>query len=106
MRDARPSGHEIELARPNELLTAQTVLVQHLALEQPGHGLQSDVRMRTNSHRLLSTECDRAVVIEEAPRPDQPSRVTRKRPANDQVPGEHRLPCRIPLDDGGGPHAP
>src|SRR5262245_31339164 len=100
VRDARSSSHQIQLPRPYHLLVAQAVVVQHFALEQPGHRLQSDVRMRANGHRLVDAEGDRTVVIEEAPRPDQPSRAARQPPAHDQASGEHRLPRRIRFEDG------
>src|SRR5262249_2234560 len=62
--------------------------------------LQPDMRMRPDIHRLGGTEGDRAVVIQEAPRPDHPAPRARKRPADDQASGQRRLARRVRFDDG------
>ena len=46
VRDAAPGGHEVELAGPDDLLGAEAVPVQDLAVEQPGDRLEPDVGMR------------------------------------------------------------
>lgn len=66
--DAMSSGHQIDLARADDLLVAQAVAVQDLALDQPGEGLQADVRVRADVHALAGLEPHGAGVIEEAPR--------------------------------------
>jgi hypothetical protein len=43
--DAAARGHQVQLARPDQLPAAEAVPVQHQALEQPADGLQADVRM-------------------------------------------------------------
>ena len=66
--DAMTRGHQVDLAGADDLLVAQTVAMQHLALDQPGEGLQADVRMRADVHALAGLEPHGAGVIEEAPR--------------------------------------
>ena len=43
--DPRSRGHQIELARPDELFGSQAVPVEGRTGEQPGHRLQAEVRM-------------------------------------------------------------
>ena len=45
--------------------------VEHLTVEQPGHGLQADVGMRPDRHRDVVGHGDRSVVIGEAPGSDR-----------------------------------
>ena len=48
--DAPPGRHQVELAGHDDLLAAERVTVQRLALQEPGDGLQADVRMRGDVH--------------------------------------------------------
>ena len=69
--DAPPSGHQVEDAGPGGALEAEAVVVDHLAVEQPGDGLEADVGMGCDVHRLAGGEVDRAVGVEKAPGSDQ-----------------------------------
>ena len=69
VRDPPPGGHQVELAGPDHLLAAQAVPVQHVAREQPGHGLQPDMRMRRDLHPGYPVHRHRPVVVDEAPGP-------------------------------------
>lgn len=75
-------------ARAGRLKTAaaERVAVQRLALEQPGHGLQSDVRVRTDVEPVLLRDRRRAQMIHEAPRTDGPPCAERQGPADPQGP--------------------
>ena len=44
--------------------------MQHLAGEQPGDGLETDVGVRADVDALLLGDCDRSHVVDEAPRTD------------------------------------
>ena len=65
--DAASRGHEVEGARPRHGALAEAVVVEHLALEEPGDGLQADVRMRRHVHRLAGREALGPVGVQEAP---------------------------------------
>ena len=56
MTDAPPGGHQVERTRPDDLLAPDAVLVQHLAGEQPGDGLQAGVGMGWHDHSRFSRE--------------------------------------------------
>ena len=53
--DAVAGGHEVELAGRDDLLGAERVAVQRLALEQPGDGLQADVGVRRDAEAVRSS---------------------------------------------------
>ena len=46
--------------------------MEDFALEQPGHRLQPDVRMRRDVHWFTAFERQRTVAVEKTPRPDEP----------------------------------
>jgi hypothetical protein len=71
MGDAAPGRHQVQLTGPGHALETQAVVVQDFALEQPGHGLQPDVRMWRHVHRLAGVERQRSVGVEKTPRPDR-----------------------------------
>src|SRR6266511_1368286 len=68
--DRPPGGHQVELARADELPRAEAVAVQYLAGEQPAHRLQAGVRMRRYPHAGAPGEVFGAVVVQEAPGAD------------------------------------
>ena len=70
VRDASPGRHQVELTRPDQLLGAQAVPVQHVPCQQPGDRLEADVRMRRHVHPGHAVDVHRAVVIDEAPGAD------------------------------------
>ena len=78
--DAAAGGHQVERAGPDELLAAEAVLVEHLAAEQPGDGLQAGVRVRRHDHAGVGV--GRAVVVEEAPGADGADLAVRQGPAD------------------------
>ena len=68
MGNAVASRHQIDLAGADDLLAAQAVAVQHLALDHPGESLQADMGMGADLHAGRRWE-GRAGVVEEAPGP-------------------------------------
>ncbi|MNT47069.1 hypothetical protein D3C72_1837550 [compost metagenome] len=69
-----PSGrHQVDLTRANDLDVAQTVAVQHLALDHPGEGLQANMRMGTDAQAGFFFKHRRAGMIEKTPRADHSS---------------------------------
>jgi hypothetical protein len=80
--DAAARGHQVQLARPDQLPAAEAVPVQHQALEQPADGLQADVRMGRDLHTGTPADLVRAVVVEEAPGADGTQRPLRQQPAD------------------------
>lgn len=52
--------------------------MQHLAVEQPAHGLQSDVRVRRDSHARPGRDVGGTVMVEETPRADRAQVMLRK----------------------------
>jgi hypothetical protein len=79
--DAASRRHDVDAARAGRGYASQAVIVEHLAFEQPRHGLETGVRVRRDVHRFLGTERQRSETIEEAPRADHA-------PVTD---GEHRV---------------
>jgi hypothetical protein len=78
---AMTGGHQVELTRADHLLVSQAVAVQRLAGEQPGDGLQTDVRVRRDPQALIA-DVGRPDVVEEAPRPNRSPAALRERPAH------------------------
>ncbi len=79
------SRHEIELPGPHDLLRAQAVAVEHLARDEPGHGLEAQVRVRTDVDAALLGDGDRTHVVGEAPGPDGAPGPLGQHPADGQV---------------------
>ena len=73
VRDAVTGRHHVDAARAQRAFTAEAVVMDDLAVEQPGDGLQAHVRMRRDVHRRAFAEGERPEAIEKAPRPDQAS---------------------------------
>ena len=80
--DPAPGGHQVELARGDQLLGAEAVPVQHLAGDQPGDGVQTGVRVRADVEAVLLGDPDRAHVVGEAPRADGAAVPARERSAH------------------------
>ena len=80
--DPAPGGHQVELARGDQLLGAEAVPVQHLAGDQPGDGVQTGVRVRADVEAVLLGDPDRAHVVGEAPRADGAAFPARERSAH------------------------
>jgi hypothetical protein len=80
--DAAARGHQVQLARPDQLPATEAVPVQHQALKQPADGLQADVRMGRDLHTGTPADLVRAVVVEEAPGADGAQRPLRQQPAD------------------------
>jgi hypothetical protein len=92
VRDALPRRHQAELAGPDHDVAAEGVPVVHLAVEQPAHRLQADVRVRGDLHARLAGDLVRTVVVHEAPRADHPP-VQARQQASDlrALPQQHGL---------------
>ncbi|CAH1747806.1 protein of unknown function [Thauera humireducens] len=88
MGDAMSSGHQIDLAGADDLLVAQAVAVQDLALDQPGEGLQADVWVRADMHAFAWFEVHRAGVVEKAPGADHPLLAIGERTAHEHAVAE------------------
>ena len=82
VRDAATGGHEVELAGSDHLLGAERIAMQRLPFEQPGDGLEADVRVRGNVEAMRLVDVGRPHVVEEAPRPDGASTAAWERPTN------------------------
>lgn len=79
MRDAAARRHHVHAARSHHRLDAEAVLMEDFAVEEPGNGLDADVRMRRDVHRRAGRKRERPVAVEKAPRADQSSLAHRKR---------------------------
>ena len=97
MRDAVPGGHQAELARTDQHVAAEAVLMVDLAGPQPAHRLQAHVRMRRHLHAGLVEHVVRAVVVDEAPRPDQPPAEVGQQPPHDGALAQRNVLAREPL---------
>jgi hypothetical protein len=84
MDDAATCGHQINLSRADDLLIAQTVSMQHFAFNQPGEGLQANVRMGADMHTLAGIELHRPGMIEKAPRTNHSLLSAGQEPTNEQ----------------------
>jgi hypothetical protein len=84
VHDAPAGGHQVELAGADHLLRAEAVVVEHLPGEQPGHRLETDVRMWADVDALFLRDARGAHVIDEAPGADAAAGSARQRPAHDE----------------------
>jgi hypothetical protein len=71
VRDAAARRHHVDPTGAQYRFLAKTVVVDDLAIEQPRDGLQSDVRVRRDVHRLSVGERERTKSIEKTPRADE-----------------------------------
>ena len=97
MRDAVACGHEVELARTDDLLGAETVAVQGLTVDEPGHRVQTDVRMRGDVEAARLVDVGGTHVVGEAPGADRTATARRECPANGE-PSDLGLTTRGDLD--------
>src|ERR1700680_5149375 len=65
MHDSATGDHPVDLARPYRLGGAEAVTVDDLAVEQVGHGRQSDVGMRTHIEAGAGAQHGRTHLVEE-----------------------------------------
>src|SRR5687767_14342248 len=96
VRDARAGSHYVDATRPQHRLTSDAVIVEHLAVEKPRHGLQSDMRMWRHIHGLALGEGQGPEAIEKAPWPDKTPISHRQRAGNSERP-EREFAVRIRL---------
>src|SRR2546422_653113 len=103
VRDPPTCGHEIEHTGAGRPLEPEAVVVEKTAFEQPGDGLQPDMGMRRDIHRLSEGEAHRSVGIQETPWTDRPS-LTPGEEASDRETAEVSQPSGEDLKDrlGGG----
>ena len=73
VRHALTGRHEVELTRTNRLDRSQVVPVEDLPLDEPGHCLQADVRMRADVHAAITAGGSGTEVVGEAPGADGPT---------------------------------
>ena len=85
MRHPVSGRHQIELAGGQQLLGPEAVPVQLGALDEPGHRLESHVRVRTHAHASIGGHRGRTHVVGEAPCADHPTRSTRQRSTHGQL---------------------
>src|SRR5688572_732126 len=85
MGDPAARGHDIDATGARGCLTSEAVIVQYFTFEQPGHGLQSRMRMRGDIHRLVAAERERAESIEKTPWTDHSTVANREYPRHGQV---------------------
>src|ERR1035437_10134237 len=79
---AVPRRHQIELAGHDDLLRTETVAVQRLSVNEPRHGLQSAVRVRSDVETALFSDVGWAHVVGEAPGANRAVRSLRQCAAN------------------------
>ena len=91
MRDRTTRGHQAQLTRTDHVVVAKAVLVMHLAVEEPAHRLQPEVRMRWHLHSRLVGNVIGSVVVHEAPCADEPTTKIRQKPADDGTLAELHL---------------
>ena len=65
--DAAARCHHVHATRTEEPLKAEAVVVNHLAVDQPRHRLEPDVRMWCHVHWFPLVERERAESIEKTP---------------------------------------
>lgn len=82
VRHALTGSHQVELPRPDDLLGPEAVTMQHLTGDEPGDGLEPDVRVRANVDTSLLGDRRRTHVVREAPRADRAMGPPRQGPPN------------------------
>jgi hypothetical protein len=93
VRDTAAGGHQVQLAGPDHLLTAEAVPVKHVPREQPCDRLQPDVRTRRHLHPGRAIDGRRTVVVDEAPRAYAAAQPQWQHPAHGDF-ADLRLPRR------------
>src|SRR5262249_19553722 len=92
--DALARGHQVELTLPGGPLAAQTIPVQGLPVEQPGHRLEPGVGWWRPPHPRQRDDRVWSEPVEEAPRTDHPSLAVRQETLDRGVPPERHLATR------------
>ena len=85
---------------------ADAVAVQHLAVDQPRHGLQAAVRMRRHLHAGAVGDHLRAEMVEETPGADHAPVRMRQQPAHHGVAAERHITTLEQVGAIGDRHAP
>src|SRR5664279_3286756 len=97
--DAVAGGHQVELARNDHLLVAEAVAVQDLYLDEPGDGLQADVRARTHVQTGVLRHAGGTHVVGEAPGADGAAPAARQCTTHVNAP-DRRVVALRDLDTG------
>ena len=108
VRHAVAGGHQVQLAGTQQLLGAERVAVEGLALEQPGRGLQPDVGVRSHVEAAFGGHPGRPHVVDEAPGADRSPGPPRQGTTDGEVPDgglAARLQRRDEVGEHEGPHA-
>src|SRR5690606_27012596 len=99
MGDSPASYHQVDITGPDGLVTAHRIPVQYLALEEVGHGGNTDVWMRTNVDAFARGKIRRPHVIKEDPGADH-SLLRRWQQTPHREPAKIRDPGAQDLLDG------
>ncbi|MNS61441.1 hypothetical protein D3C72_944700 [compost metagenome] len=97
MGNALACRHQVDLPRPDYLLIAKAVAVQHFAFDHPGERLQADMRMRSDVQPAAIREIDRPRMVEEAPGADHAPLPVGQGTVDDQAFADLRRPRRDTL---------
>jgi hypothetical protein len=100
--DPLAGRHEIQLSRSDRLFIPKAVGVQHLTLEEPRDGVETDVWMRSNGHRPFGSDLDWTEPIEEAPCSHGPVTAQGKGPVHRQSTDAGHVTLRDHWIDGQG----
>jgi hypothetical protein len=65
--DGGARGHDVDAAWSKQRFVPEAVVVNELAVEEPGHSLQPHVRMRANVHRRRIREREWTEAVEKTP---------------------------------------
>ena len=101
VRDAPARRHQVQHARSRGSGLPEAVVVDDLAFEQPGDGLQADMRMRGHVHGLARGEGQGSKGVEETPRTHEAPLAPRKQ-APDGQPEKVAEPARQRFEDRSG----
>ena len=102
MRDPATGRHDVYSPRTQHRFVAEAVVVNDFALVEPGDGLQPDVRVRRNIHRLAFVERQWAKAVEEAPRAHEAPVLDRQRARHRQCTKvDVTIRIRVELTPGG-----
>ncbi|CAH0327731.1 hypothetical protein SRABI128_06406 [Microbacterium sp. Bi128] len=105
MADAAAGGHEVHFTGPHRCVEAGRIPVFDFACEQPADGLKPGVRVARDFHAAGIADLVRAVVVQEAPRPDEAALALRKGAPHIHRAGaaQRDLPRNQEFDAGAGP---
>src|SRR5262245_42085164 len=91
MSDASAGSHHIHSARTRDGFASEAIVMLDFALQQPGHRLQSDMRVGRNIHGAAFVERKRPKTIQKAPWPYEAMITDRQRARHLQ-----RAQCHTP----------